>query len=399
MKNKGSEKAAGDKAPEPNPSAPATAQYEKRLSLTLSQRALRKSRSAIQLGRNIRQRKTVPMWTINTPTGTISAQKNGVESHVQLPIDAAEPSIPRIGGCNLTLYSLIGLTAGRRDEVLRCKMDLPDESMRINWTGSTIVLATSPATIDPDKWAHQQWRQISDIDPRAYRTGLRLVNLASKTNKKRPHLSIIEIDNGRLRGGCPGGLIVVQSHGLGHVRARISASASRVLIHVLSNLSETAKFFESESHWMIRDNWITCCIEKPPPYTFPDVEAVLRRPLMDRFHVVRADFLDRLSKLTVVQRRGQGFVDISWSFNHKMHLEVRTTHGTEITDLTLYPIATETLLTECRLRLRSDLLIRIGRAFPAGQLFEFGLSNQHTLAMRCGDEFMEATAFLSGREW
>ena len=399
-----------------------------KLAFAIRRRALRKPQRATQLRR--KKSKIDNTTTLDIQKKTLSARRRGIESHASLPAgtagvlplalqkemrsarrrgvesNASPPTgtavaLPHKLGSrwDLPLYTVSGLAAGRKDAILQCKLSAPDESMSILWGGTTITITTSPASIDTDRMALMGWDQFGEFDPRALVRALQLGLILTKKDKNRPHHSILQIADGRLRSGCQAGVIVVRDRGLGPLSARIPVADARVLLSVISELGESAKFFEAPNHWLFCDDLISCFVDKPQ-HSFPNVDALLAKPLSNRMFVAKADLLSRLSKLLIVASRpASEILELSWGAFRQIHLKVQTVYGTEKSDLAVFPLTTEIELSECCFHLRLDLTKRLVKALPTGEMLELGLVGQHTLAIRCGDDSIGATAFLSSRSY
>jgi hypothetical protein len=395
-----------------------------KVAFAIRRRALRKPQRATQL-----RRKTNKMDNTTTldfqkknlsarrrgieshaalPTGTagvlplalqkemLSAKRRGIESNASLPTGAAGALQHKHGSrWDLPLYTVSGLAAGRKDAILQCKLSAPEESMSILWGGTTVTITTTPASIDTDQLALMGWDSIGEFDPRALMGALQLGLILTKKDKTRPHFSVLQIADGRLRSGCQAGVIIVRDRGLGSLSARIPVSDARVLLSVIAELGESAKFFEAPHHWLFCDDLISCFVDKPQ-HSFPNVDALLAKPLSNQMLVAKADLLSRLSRLMIVASRpASEILELSWGASRQIHLKVQTVYGTEKSDLAIIPLTPEIELSERCFHLRLDLTKRLVKALPTGEMLELGLVGQHTLAIRCGDDSIGATALLS----
>ena len=139
------------------------------------------------------------------------------------------------------------------------------------------------------------------IYPETIRKAIQFIYPFSMRDDLKPNFSMIEIRDGMAVGGTTIALATVTSQFFKDTNLKIRYELLMGLEKVLQFFdSDNTYLFESETHYIIRDENVMCGFEKTP-YTFLDINGILQAPRSTKTLLIPRDILQNtLQKLSVV---------------------------------------------------------------------------------------------------
>jgi hypothetical protein len=188
---------------------------------------------------------------------------------------------------------LEALGSYKNPERLNWKVDLNKPIWSIR-SGSMTLKGQPPLTM-PDavcgSWELKERRHVTEFNVRSLRRTLAYLGLVARKNPHKPEQGVANISNGQGRAGRFEAFAIVNAPGLDGVRLGVPAEDLSMVYSILYRMRLGAThLFETETHQIISDDVIDCCIAKPA-FSFPNLDKVLDITPTDRFFVRTQDLI------------------------------------------------------------------------------------------------------------
>jgi hypothetical protein len=235
-----------------------------------------------------------------------------------------------VGAVCFTLphWQLSALGKRFKGQLLRCQVDLSKQCLTIKSGKKAEYALTITSAEDRDLWSSEEFCATIACDPRELRKGLAHTLGVARKNKIQPEFGIVNIEDGKCRGGSPACLAVFESDALKDVKLGIAAEDIKTANSLLSRFQPSTTVLHQTQNGQVFDDGVVRLTLSRPSTSFPAIDKILRQMPTCSFWLPSFNFFNALSCVSNVSALDR---------NVTIHLEWRDDQD-QLTLMTRSPI-------------------------------------------------------------